>query len=241
MTRPSSHTAASPRSDDELIARLRERTWDPGRRFDAADVPVAWITQHYGGEQLSDDRTDIVSYCSDGTVQLKADAEEVTAFYADAPRGPLFPPVTRAEIGNAELRIGHRMPDLLRRVYTEVADGGFGPDSGLASLTEGNRPPGGYLDWPCSTSTHERQRGEGIPPSWLHLASGGCSMQWYLSLTAIDNPVLLHDSDGWEPTGRHGSGPHDGLRHASPSLRHWLWTWADGGSVWDDVLNRLPV
>ncbi|MFJ8443184.1 hypothetical protein [Kitasatospora griseola] len=36
-----------------------------------------------------------------------------------------------------------------------------------------------------------------------------------------------------------GENPHDGLRYAVPSLRQWLWTWADGGDVWDEVLKIL--
>ncbi|MDH6130122.1 hypothetical protein [Kitasatospora sp. GP82] len=56
-------------------------------------------------------------------------------------------------------------------------------------------------------------------------------------LTAVDNPVLLYDTDGWEADW--GENPHDGLRHSTP-LRRWLQTWADGGRVWDDVLARTP-
>ena len=61
-------------------------------------------------------------------------------------------------------------------------------------------------------------------------------MEWHLSLTAVGNPVLLYDADGWVPNG--GQDAHDGLRHASSSLRNWLWNWADGGDVWDEALNR---
>ncbi|MFJ3515027.1 hypothetical protein [Streptomyces sp. NPDC090131] len=48
-------------------------------------------------------------------------------------------------------------------------------------------------------------------------------MEWYVSLTAVDHPVLLRHADGWEPG--QGEDPHDGLRYAAPTLRHWLWTW----------------
>lgn len=54
-----------------------------------------------------------------------------------------------------------------------------------------------------------------------------------ISLIAVDHPVLLWDADGWEPDW--GQDPHDGLRYAAPSLRQWLWTWADGGNVWDEL------
>jgi hypothetical protein len=61
-------------------------------------------------------------------------------------------------------------------------------------------------------------------------------MEWYVSLIAVDHPVLLWDADGWEPDW--GQGPHDGLRYAASSLRHWLWTWADGDNVWDEALQK---
>ncbi|MFJ2239228.1 hypothetical protein [Streptomyces sp. NPDC087859] len=44
---------------------------------------------------------------------------------------------------------------------------------------------------------------------------------------------MLWDADDWEPD--RGQNPHDGLRYAAPSLRQWLWTWANGGNVWDGV------
>ncbi|MFF9868097.1 SMI1/KNR4 family protein [Streptomyces sp. NPDC013953] len=176
---------------ERSIEQLRARAWDPGRRFDTADVPAAWMAECYGSERLDQDRDDIVSYCSDGTVQLKAWTEDLTAYYAGAPRGPLFPPISLAEVENAERRIGRSLPELLRRVCTAVANGGFGPDSGFASPTEGNHAARHLSHWPCAVSVYERNRTWGLPPSWLHLAYGGCTMEWQLSMTAVDNPVLL--------------------------------------------------
>ncbi|WP_234437701.1 hypothetical protein [Streptomyces sp. WM6368] len=71
----------------------------------------------------------------------------------------------------------------------------------------------------------------------LGMTGGGCTMERYVSLIAVDQPVLLWDADGWEPD--RGQDPHDGLRYSAPSLRQWLWTWADGGNVWDEVLAPL--
>ncbi|MFJ4844912.1 MULTISPECIES: SMI1/KNR4 family protein [unclassified Streptomyces] len=223
-------------NDDALIEKLRARACDPGRRFDTADLPVSWIAVRYGSAHVEQLQDVFRSYSSDGTVQLKSDVAEVTGYYADAPRGPLFPPISVADVEEAERRIGRRLPGLLRRVYTEVADGGFGPDSGLASLTDGNRAPGHLTDWPSAVGVRERNRTRGVPASWLHLAYGGCTMEWHLSLAAVGNPVLLYDNDGWVP--HWDEDAHDGLRHATASLRRWLWTWADGGDVWDEALNR---
>ncbi|KAB2361782.1 SMI1/KNR4 family protein [Actinomadura montaniterrae] len=147
-----------------------------------------------------------------------------------------FPPLTIAEVERAEKKLGYRLPQLLRRIYTEIGDGGFGPEGGLASLTPRRIPDWDVPDWPCATTIHAQRPGWESPASWLYLTGGGCTMAWYVSLIAVDHPVLLWDADGWEPDW--GQEPHDGLRYAAPSLRQWLWTWADGGNVWDEALAQ---
>ncbi|MGW7195359.1 SMI1/KNR4 family protein [Streptomyces chryseus] len=245
MALPSHRTVAAPGTepgaaeadDDTLIEKLRARAWDPGLRFDSARVPAAWLAERYGPDHVTRIRAHIVGHVSDGTIALTSQTDEVAAYYAHAPRGPLFPPVTPAEVEYAERTIGRRLPELLRRVYTEVANGGFGPDRGLASLTDGSRAPGHLTDWPSAVSIHQRNRAKGLPASWLYLTSGGCTMEWHVSLIAVDHPVLLFDTDGWEPTW--GEDAHDGLRHATAALRRWLGTWADGGHVGDEHLGRF--
>lgn len=145
-----------------------------------------------------------------------------------------FPPLAVAEVERAERQLGYRLPQLLRRIYTEIGDGGFGPEGGLASLLPRRIPGWHKPEWPCATAVRPSRYGWGPPASWLFLTGGGCTMEWFVSLLAIDHPVLLWDADGWEPDW--GQDPHDGLRYAAPSLRQWLWTWADGGNVWDEVL-----
>ncbi|MGW9454236.1 hypothetical protein [Streptomyces sp. NPDC055632] len=148
-----------------------------------------------------------------------------------------FPPLTKAEVDLAERSLGYPLPGLLRRLYTEIGDGGFGPEGGLASLTPRRVPNWKVPDWRCATTIPARRAGWGAPASWLFLTGGGCTMEWYVSLLAVDHPVLLWDADGWDPDREQD--PHDGLCYAAPSLRQWLWTWADGGNVWDGAL-ALP-
>ncbi|MEU0491584.1 hypothetical protein ABZ249_20315 [Nocardiopsis sp. NPDC006139] len=142
-----------------------------------------------------------------------------------------------AAVEQAERRLGYRLPALLRRMYTEIGDGGFGPEGGLASLTPRGVPSRHVREWPCATSIREQRPGWAPPASWFFLICSGCTMEWYVSLIAVDHPVLLWDADGWEPD--RGQSPHDGLRYAAPSLRHWLWTWVEGKDVWDEALARI--
>ncbi|MET9017844.1 hypothetical protein ABZX74_44495 [Streptomyces olivaceoviridis] len=64
--------------------------------------------------------------------------------------------------------------------YGSEPNESFGPNSGLASLTEGNRPLGYRCDWPCAVSVYERNRPRGVPTSWLHLASRFVWISWSL-------------------------------------------------------------
>ncbi|MFE2868413.1 hypothetical protein [Embleya sp. NPDC059259] len=52
---------------------------------------------------------------------LRFDMAHMVEIFADVSCGPLFPPISPAEVELAESRIGSRLPGLLRRVYTEVA------------------------------------------------------------------------------------------------------------------------
>jgi len=49
----------------------------------------------------------------------------------------LPPPVSDADIAEAERRLGFPLPGLLRELYTSIADGGFGPSGGLLPLLHG--------------------------------------------------------------------------------------------------------
>jgi len=42
----------------------------------------------------------------------------------------------------AESQLGYRLPTLLRRIYLEVADGGFGPAYGIFPVVRGRDEPG---------------------------------------------------------------------------------------------------
>jgi hypothetical protein len=223
-----------PSSDDLLIEKLRARAHDPAWRFDEAPVAAGWVAHRYGDKHVDLARTQSMAFDDHGMIYYPAGSAESVEYYRDSPRGPLFPPVTAAEVENAERTLGLRLPELLRRVYTEVANGGFGPDArGFACLTDGNRDSGGVV-WPSAVRIHQRNRENGaVPASWFELTPSGCTMYWYTSLTDADNPVLLYDSDGWDD----GQHPEDGVTHVTPSLRRWLWTWAEGGNVWDEALR----
>ncbi|SNY48562.1 SMI1/KNR4 family protein [Paractinoplanes atraurantiacus] len=202
-----------------LLEMLRSRAFDPAWRFDEAPVPVDWATRRFG-EVFRQGLT----FRSDGMVLYPAGAAEALEYYRDAPRGPLHPPATVAQVDNAERQIERPLPELLRRLYTEVADGGFGPGArGFARIED-------------VAALHRRGREHGLPESWFELTPGGCTMYWYADLSQPGSPVLLYDADGWDP--RDGQRPEDGVHHVTPSLEEWLSTWAEGGDIWAAALTQ---
>ena len=57
---------------------------------------------------------------------------------------PSFPPATEEQIRDTEQQLGFPLPPLLRLLYTEVANGGFGPPYGIVGT------PGGF----CMSNPH---------------------------------------------------------------------------------------
>lgn len=96
----------------DLIERLRNRVADPGARTDAPDMTPE--TSFLGGAFK--------------TVRIGLDG--------GPPPGPapLASPASAENIAAAEGALGFTLPDDLKQLYADVANGGFGPSGGLAAL-----------------------------------------------------------------------------------------------------------
>ncbi|WP_433178948.1 hypothetical protein [Actinoallomurus sp. CA-150999] len=211
-------------SESDLVARLRRRAYDPARRQDDVYVPCEWIRQRYGDEA---ERKIHVRVGNDA--KLKAGAPEAVEYFKDAPHEPPCPPVTVPELLAAEQRIGRRLPDLLRRLYTEVANGGFGPTYGILGIT-----PSGHLAYKDNTAVEEYvAHPELNDPLGFPLVYSGCNVWWYVSLTQPGNPVYLFDWDGWDWPERDSPMVAVDQDQIWPTLAEWLGQWADGHDVWE--------
>jgi SMI1 / KNR4 family (SUKH-1) len=128
---------------DSLIERLRERAADPERRVDARE------TQFFAGVKTLDlggllgmlgDLRPLLERAVDGArtgdvdPEVAAKADEFAEAMSTPVESELPPPATLEELERAEEALGFALPPLLRRVYGEVANGGFGPGYGLVPL-----------------------------------------------------------------------------------------------------------
>ena len=120
---------------DDFLDRLRRRAADPGTSSCATEAA----------------RKASLLAGALPTVRAGLDGQ-----FPAAP-APLPPPASAADVAAAEAALGFSLPDDLKRLYTAVADGGFGPGPGLASLKDAAArylelragPPGeGGRAWP---------------------------------------------------------------------------------------------
>lgn len=226
---------------DELIPRLRERAADPERRTYIRDNQLSrtFSTLDLGG-MLSLGRT------LGGLLQqsVKAQREgvidpEAVAMASDIERRMNTPvddglpaPADEATIEAVEAVLRLTLPVAMRRVYTEVADGGFGPGFGLLPLAR-------------VVKEYGTLRSPGMMPR---------GREW----PAVLLPVLSQDP-GWDcievGTGRVISWDPEDLTERSsearfrasfqelaPSVEAWLGEWVDSRTheqERDDMMARF--
>ena len=147
-------------------------------------------------------------------------------FDSEIDLGP-FPPVTQEECAEAAARLGVQLPESVRRVYMEIANGGFGPGYGLVGLITGARLDTGG----SAISLYEVFR-ENDPedPLWswpaglLPVCHWGCAIYSCVDCTQVSAPVLRFDPNGHEL----GASWHSAFRLEARSFEDWLRRWTTG-------------
>ena len=150
------------------------------------------------------------------------------------PAGRTFRPRRRAsvrQVENAEQRLGFRLPELLRRIYLEVANGGFGPGYGVMGVEGGFTDDRGHA---VATLYQEWRQTDPADPTWLWPSSHlpichwGCNIHSVVDCTVSGSPVYFID-----PGMKDEGGPMDTVvKPHKPSLEAWLQGWLDGEDLW---------
>ena len=141
---------------------------------------------------------------------------------AEQETGVLAPSVSEQNMADAEQVLGFSLPPLLRLLYLQVANGGFGPECNLLPLVGDGR---------TAVSEYgllQNARSEYWPRGVLPILDWGCGMYAAVDCLAPDAPVLL-----FEPN----AGPDDWADAwflDSPSVAQWLTSWLDGTDWWEE-------
>lgn len=149
------------------------------------------------------------------------------------------------EIARAEIQLGFELPSLLRRLYLEVGNGGFGPGYELYALNANNLSEDSLVTaYLGMRSMSQKDLGEhwadDVKPSlWpecvLMLCDWGCNIYSCLDCVSPELPVYRMDSNKnfmveWAME--------------APSLQQWLEAWMEGRRLSDldwDRATRVPV
>ncbi len=157
---------------------------------------------------------------------LTAKAEDLRR-QMETPADTTLPaPASQAQIAAGEQRIGVSLPPLLRRLYTEVAHGGFGPGSGLlgfaggASTDKGDTIEDLYDQMLSATTENERW----VWPRELVPIADGSGVFVAVDTSTADARIVEFDFEELDEEGEDG-GWSRAFRERSPSLKAWLEEW----------------
>jgi hypothetical protein len=123
----------------------------------------------------------------------------------------IYTPVDPQIIESAEASLGFQLPELLRRCYLRVGNGGFGPGHGMVGLQEGYPDD---LSCVCLPELYHYYRQEDTDNPWpqglLPLFVMGCGLVDSIDCLTPGFPVVRMD---------------DGRKHTGIPLYDWMNRW----------------
>jgi hypothetical protein len=103
----------------------------------------------------------------------------------------LNPPLTEAQVGAVEARIGCPLPEQFRRFVTELADGGAGPAYGITSIADLDGDRTTPFVPPTSVARMKRVTFDGA----IEICEIGCGNGYYLIVSGPDAGVVWYSGD----------------------------------------------
>lgn len=149
---------------------------------------------------------------------------EPTGFVADP-----VEPIDVSELKLAEAKLGFPLPPLLKRLYADIGNGGFGPGYGLMGLGDGFRDDQGDTaleSYEIRRKTDPAEPGWNWPAGLLPICTWGCAIYSCIDCskpTAF--PMIIFDpnlSASWDEC----------LFPECESFDEWIAIWVGGGDLW---------
>jgi hypothetical protein len=222
-----------PAHTDDLVERVRQRAADPASRVEQRTSEL-WssVTAMGVGDLMSMGRSlgaDLGRLQRQGAdAEIKARADSIERAMATPAEIPLPRAASEEQLAAAERRLGFALPPLLRRLYTEVANGGFGPGAGILGIAGG---------W----ATDRHQTVEDLYAEMLDTVQENRAWVWpggllpivdlsgaYACVDAATAPHRIVEFDFEElDEGGHDGGWSRAFRDVAPSFEGWLAGWAN--------------
>jgi len=142
------------------------------------------------------------------------------------------PPANREAVDACEQALGIQLPPLLREIYLNVANGGFGPGYGVIGVEGGFSNGRGTLVELCREfkSLEEEDPAWQWTSTWAPFCNWGCGV--YSVVDCVDPyPVFFLDS----ATKDEGAPMASIIFPHKESLALWLEDWLAGKDLWAEV------
>jgi hypothetical protein len=158
---------------------------------------------------------------------------------ASATSGHVGPAADEESIVRAETILGRHLPGLLRDVYQQVGNGGFGPGYGLLRLLPDPRSSdvesviGLYTSF-CSTDPEDAAWS--WPVDLVPFCDWGCAIRTCVDCSTPDGAIVTFDPGAREP----GESVSKALAATHASVESWFADWLDGVKIWDRMFEADP-
>jgi hypothetical protein len=219
-------------SIDGLISRVRERAADPTRRVDERPSEFFASVSSAG---LGDLLSMLRSVTGDlNRLMANGPDERIHERALDFQRGMTTPaeralsaPASATTLEASERELGVRFPTLLRRLYLEVANGGFGPGPGLVGVRGGATTDRGKSieDLYAEMLDAQGENAAWVWPRMLVPVSDLGGVFACVDCATDAGRVVEFDFEELDEEGRGDGGWSRAFRERSPSLAAYLEEW----------------
>lgn len=145
--------------------------------------------------------------------------DEIVARIREYAAEKQLPPPAPAEAADAlEAAVGYPMPPLLRRLYCEVANGGFGVGGEVLALVDTGHD--WFSDEESLSYLQPGVAASSNPSHVLPLVTLGCAIWWHVDFSTPEGRMW-----GWDP---HILCKQDRLFPERFTLAEWLTDWLQG-------------
>jgi hypothetical protein len=151
----------------------------------------------------------------------------------------VYPRLSEEVVRSAELRLGFALPAVLRSIYLEVGNGGFGPGYGIFGLQGGHRDEGSdvislYELWNQVDDEDLEWR---WPAYYVPVCHWGCAIYSCVDAYTHDGAMIIFDPNQREP----GEAMSRAFRPDQPTIGDWLAMWVRGVRLWDEMCKGGPL